>query len=35
VGEEKVMSYQIGSYFGELALIKNDKRAANVIAGVI
>lgn len=32
-GEEKsVMSYEKGSYFGELALIKNEPRAASIIA---
>jgi cAMP-dependent protein kinase regulator len=30
--EERVMDYKQGSYFGELALIKNDLRAANVVA---
>jgi len=32
---KKVMDYQKGSYFGELALLKNIPRAANVIAKVI
>jgi len=30
--DEKVLDYKPGSYFGELALIKNDLRAATVIA---
>jgi CRP-like cAMP-binding protein len=36
-GEEptKVMDYSKGSYFGELALIKNTPRAASVFAKVI
>ena len=29
---EKVKDYQKGSYFGELALIKNEPRAASIIA---
>lgn len=29
---EKVKEYQKGSYFGELALIKNEPRAASIIA---
>ena len=34
-GEIKtVMEYTSGSYFGELALIKDEPRAANVIAKV-
>ena len=31
-GPEEVMAYQVGDYFGERALIKNEPRAANVIA---
>jgi hypothetical protein len=33
--EEIVMNYGKGSYFGELALIKEASRAANVIAEVL
>lgn len=29
---KEVMSYKPGDYFGELALLKNEPRAANVIA---
>lgn len=32
--EVQVMEYQKGGYFGELALIKNEPRAANIIAKV-
>lgn len=31
---KEVMSYKVGDYFGELALLKNEPRAANVIAKV-
>lgn len=29
---EKVMDYGVGDYFGERALLKNEPRAANVVA---
>ena len=29
---QKVMEYKSGDYFGELSLIRNEPRAANVIA---
>eukprot|EP00282_Hemiselmis_andersenii_P005147 CAMPEP_0114165160 /NCGR_PEP_ID=MMETSP0043_2-20121206/31089_1 /TAXON_ID=464988 /ORGANISM="Hemiselmis andersenii, Strain CCMP644" /LENGTH=90 /DNA_ID=CAMNT_0001261941 /DNA_START=1 /DNA_END=269 /DNA_ORIENTATION=+ len=31
-GERRVMFYQRGDYFGEIALMKNSPRAASVIA---
>lgn len=33
--EEQVMEYSKGGYFGELALIKNEPRAASIIAKVL
>jgi CRP-like cAMP-binding protein len=32
---QKVKEYSTGGYFGELALLKNEPRAASVIAKVI
>ena len=32
--EKEVKSYQPGEYFGELALLRNEPRAANIIAKV-
>ena len=34
-GPQRVKDYKKGEYFGELALIKNEPRAASVIAEVI
>jgi len=34
MGSQRVMDYSRGMYFGERALIKNEKRAATVIAKV-
>ena len=31
---QKVMDYTTGSYFGELAIIENERRAATIIAKV-
>ena len=33
--EEEVLAYKKGDYFGELALLKNEPRAANIIAKVL
>jgi cAMP-dependent protein kinase regulator len=33
-GPEEVMKYSKGDYFGERALVKNEPRAANVVASV-